>query len=128
MVREMNARSNPKVLRFVIVGVMNTVFGYFVFACLTTLGCPDLLSVPAAMAVGVIFNFLSYGRLVFSSLDTRRLPRFVTAYLCIYACNLVGLRALARFGLNAYGAQAFLVCPLAVLAYFLNDRWVFRAT
>jgi putative flippase GtrA len=124
----MDAKPVPKVLRFVIVGVMNTVFGYFVFACLTALGCSDLLAVPAAMAVGVMFNFLSYGRLVFASLDTRRLPRFIVGYLCVYACNLFGLRVLERLGLNAYSAQAVLVFPLAVLAYFVNDRWVFRAT
>ena len=124
----MDAKPVPKVLRFVVVGAMNTMFGYFVFSCLTALGCSDLLAVPAAMAVGVIFNFLTYGRLVFASLDTRRLPRFIVGYLCIYACNIFGLRALARFGLNAYGAQAMLISPLAVLAYFLNDRWVFRAT
>ena len=124
----MDAKPVPKVLRFVVVGAMNTMFGYLVFACLTVLGCPDLLSVPAAMAVGVIFNFLTYGRLVFASLDTRRLPRFIVGYLCIYACNLFGLRVLERLGLNAYSAQAVLVFPLAVLAYFVNDRWVFRAT
>jgi putative flippase GtrA len=121
-----NGKSVPKIVRFVVVGVINTIFGFLVFAGLTLLGCPDVLAVPAAMAVGVIFNFVSYGGLVFASLDTRRLPRFIAAYLCLFACNVFGLRVLARFGLNAYSAQAVLVFPLAVLAYLLNDRWVFH--
>ena len=122
----MNLKTIPKEARFMVVGVVNTVFGYAVFACLSALGCPDLTAVPVAMAAGVGFNFLSYGRLVFASLDIRRLPRFVAAYLCVYACNLIGLRALARLGLTAYSAQALLVFPLALFAYLLNDRWVFR--
>jgi putative flippase GtrA len=122
----MNAKPIPKVVRFVIVGAVNTLFGYLVFAGLTRLGISDVLAVPAAMAIGAIFNFLSYGKMVFASLDPRRLPRFVAAYLCLYACNVLGLRALERLSLEAYGAQALLVFPLAALAYFLNDRWVFR--
>ena len=124
----MRVRPTAKFVRFMIAGFVNTLFGYAIFAGLTRLGCPDVLAVPAAMTVGVAFNFLSYGKMVFASLDPRRLPRFVAAYLCVYACNLLGLRALARLGLDAYGAQAILVFPLAALAYVLNDRWVFRAT
>jgi putative flippase GtrA len=124
----MRSKSAIKVIRFVFVGLMNTAFGYLIFAGLTWFGCPDVLAVPAAMMVGVIFNFLSYGGIVFSSLDARHLPRFVAAYLGLYACNLFGLRMLARFDMNAYAAQAVLVVPLAALAYLLNDRWVFHGT
>ena len=123
----MNRQSIPKVVRFALVGGLNTVFGYLVFAGLTALGWTDVWAVPGAMAAGVVFNFLSYGKLVFASLDARRLPRFIAAYLGLYLCNVSGLRALARVGLDAYAAQALLVVPLAVLA-FLNDRWVFRGT
>ncbi len=122
----MDAKPIPKVVRFIVAGTVNTLFGYIAFAGLTALGWPDFLAVSVAMAVGAVFNFLSYGKLVFASLDPRCLPRFIAAYLCLYACNVMGLRALARLGLEAYGAQSVLVFPLAVLAYFLNDRWVFR--
>jgi putative flippase GtrA len=120
-------QSIPRVVRFLGVGALNTLFGYAVFAGLTALGCPDVLSVPASMTVGIIFNFLSYGTLVFASLAGRHFLRFVAAYVCLYAGNLSGLRALTHAGLNAYAAQAILVLPLAMLAYLLNDRWVFRA-
>jgi putative flippase GtrA len=123
-----NANRRQKVIRFVLTGLLNTLFGYSVFAALTSLRWPDTLSVPVAMAAGVGFNFMSYGKLVFASVDIRRLPRFVGAYLCLYLCNVIGLRTLARFGMNAYAAQAMLVIPLAVFAYFINDRWVFRGT
>lgn len=118
---------NGKVVRFVWVGALNTGFGYAVFAALTKAGVRDVLAAPVAMAVGVLFNFLSYGTLVFASLGKRRLPRFAAGYFLICACNVLGLRVLKQCGLDAYGAQAVLVLPLAGVAYFLNDRWVFRA-
>ena len=116
-----------KYVRFILVGVLNTVFGYLVFAGLTRLGWRDVFAVPAATVAGVAFNFMTYGKLVFQSLEARSLPRFLLGYLGLYACNVGGLRVLARVGLDAYKAQAVLVIPLAMLSYVYNDRWVFRA-
>jgi putative flippase GtrA len=64
----MNAKSIPKIARFAIAGVVNTAFAYIAFATLTGLGCSDVLAVPAAMTAGVVFNFLSYGKMVFKSI------------------------------------------------------------
>jgi putative flippase GtrA len=123
----MNGNAPAKYVRFILVGGLNTVFGYLVFAGLIRLGWRDVFAVPAASVVGVAFNFMTYGKLVFASLDARSVPRFVIGYVGLYACNVGGLRALARVGLDAYKAQAALVIPLAILSYVYNDRWVFRA-
>ena len=122
-----NVNTAAKGVRFILVGGLNTVFGYLVFAGLTRLGWRDFVAVPVAAAAGVAFNFVTFGKLVFESLDRRHLPHFLLGYAGIYACNVTGLRALARLGMSAYLAQAVLVVPLAILSYVINDRWVFRA-
>jgi putative flippase GtrA len=109
------------------VGGLNTLFGYLVFAGLVSLGWRDIFAVPAATAAGVAFNFITYGKLVFASLDGHSLPRFVIGYVGLYVCNITGLRVLARFAVDPYKAQAVLVVPLAIVSYVINDRWVFRA-
>lgn len=116
-----------KYVRFILVGGLNTLFGYLVFAALIGWGWRDVFAVPAATVAGTAFNFLTYGKWVFDSLDRRGLPRFMIGYAGVYACNLTGLRLLARMGLDAYRAQAVLIVPLAVVSYVINDRWVFRA-
>jgi putative flippase GtrA len=123
----MNVHPAAKGVRFLLVGGLNTLFGYLVFAGLTRLGWRDLVAVPAATVAGVAFNFVTYGKLVFESLDRRNLPRFLATYAGLYVCNVTGLRALARIGMGPYVAQAALVVPLAILSYVVNDRWVFRA-
>jgi putative flippase GtrA len=125
-VKRPELESRAKYVRFMLVGALNVVFGYLVFAGLTRLGWRDTFAVPAATIAGVGFNFVTYGKLVFESLDRRSLPRFVSVYAGLYVCNVAGLRALARVGIDAYTAQAALVVPLAMLSYVLNDRWVFR--
>jgi putative flippase GtrA len=122
----MKARSHSKLVRFLIVGCVNTLFGYAVFALLTAIGLTDLWAVPGAMAAGIVFNFLTYGKLVFDSLDPRRMPKFLVAYLSVYTCNVLGLRALERLGVDVYVAQAILVVPMAMVVYVLNEQWVFR--
>jgi putative flippase GtrA len=120
-------RSRWKYLRFLLVGGLNTLFSYLVFSGLIWLGWRDVYALPVATVAGISFNFLTYGKLVFESLDRRNLPRFVLGYLGLYVCNVLGLRALARVGLDAYAAQALLTVPLALVSYIVNDRWVFRA-
>ena len=123
----MNRANTGKYVRFILVGALNTLFGYLVFAGLVSLGWRDIFAVPAATAAGVAFNFITYGKLVFASLDGHSLPRFVIGYVGLYVCNITGLRVLARFAVDAYKAQAVLVVPLAIVSYVINDRWVFRA-
>ncbi len=113
-------------VRFVLVGVLNTIFGYATFATLTAMGCSEAWAVPGAMLAGVLFNFVTYGKVVYESLDQRRIPRFAMAYLFVYGCDIVGLRVLERSGLDAYHAQFILALPLAATMYLLNDRWVFH--
>ena len=123
----MNRANTGKYVRFILVGGLNTLFGYLVFAGLVSLGWRDIFAVPAATAAGVAFNFITYGKLVFASLDGHSLPRFVIGYVGLYVCNITGLRVLARFAVDPYKAQAVLVVPLAIVSYVINDRWVFRA-
>jgi putative flippase GtrA len=122
-----NRANTGKYVRFILVGGLNTLFGYLVFAGLVSLGWRDIFAVPAATAAGVAFNFITYGKLVFASLDGHSLPRFVIGYVGLYVCNITGLRVLARFAVDPYKAQAVLVVPLAIVSYVINDRWVFRA-
>ena len=63
---------------------------------------------------------------MFTSRDRRAFPRFAAAMALQFGANMTGLAALEDLGLNGYQAQAILVPLLAILAFLLNDRWVFR--
>jgi putative flippase GtrA len=126
-VNDASRNLTAKYTRFILVGGLNTLFGYLVFVGLTGLGWRDIITVPVAMVASITFNFVTYGKLVFESLDRHSLPRFVIGYLGLYVCNVAGLRTLARMGLGAYLAQAALIVPIAVLSFVINDRWVFHA-
>lgn len=120
-----NSMMTPQFLRFVMVGVLNTGFGYSVFALLVWLGAPYQLATAISTLAGIAFNFQTTGRLVFSGAPWPRLIRFAAVYSLIYVLNISGITLFLRLGVNVYIAYALLIPPLAVLTYFMHKKLVF---
>ena len=57
--------ANYRVIRFLGVGVLNTVFGYSVYAALIFAGLSYLIALFLSTIAGVVFNYFSFGRIVF---------------------------------------------------------------
>jgi len=115
-----------QLVRFLAVGVLNTAFGYALFAVLTYAGMTYPLAIGLSTVGGVLFNFQSIGRLVFSGPSHSRFWRFVGVYCIVYLINLGGVRLLLGCGLNVYIANAIMLVPLALLAFILNRQLVFN--
>ena len=112
-----------QVVRFLAVGVLNTAFGYAIFAGGILLGLSSGVALAIAMVLGVIFNFFTFGRLVFDSRDPTRLPRFVGVYVLTYVVNLAMLALWQRIGVGPLLAQ--LAClPVTVSLTFVLMRFM----
>lgn len=116
---------NVQFFRFLLVGVLNTVVGYGIFAVLVWLGLDYAIAIGLATMAGIAFNFFSTGRLVFGSARTSHLARFIVIYAVIYVLNVLGLKLLLGFGLNVYAANALLILPLATLSFLLLRKFVY---
>lgn len=115
-----------RIIRFLAVGIGNTVFGYALFAGLVTVGVDSALALLGATIAGVIFNFFTTATLVFASRDHRLLPRFVLSYGISYLFNLALLKALEALGAGPLIAQLACLPPTVILSYLLLNRFVFR--
>ncbi|WP_457280884.1 GtrA family protein [Polaromonas sp. P5_D5] len=114
-----------KFLRFLTVGLLNTGFGYGLFAILSLLGMPYPVAIGLATVAGIAFNFQTTGRLVFDGAPRSRLMRFVAVYVLIYGLNVGGVALLLAAGLNLYAANAIVLLPLALIAYKMQQKFVF---
>ena len=113
-------------VRFLLIGLLNTCVGYGLYVGFLLMGLDPVVAMSVAFCLGVGFNFLSTGRVVFSNTDVLRFPRFVLAYVIVYLANLALLKGLLSLGLDAFAAQA-LSLPVVVLSTFLILRFfVFR--
>ncbi len=119
---------SPKFVKFLFTGVINTFFGYAVFAVLLYVNTSYLIALFLATIAGVIFNYFSFGRMVFSSKNNWFVfGKFVFAYAVIYGVNAVFLRTLTKnYSLSPYLGQ--LICiPLSVfLSWILMNYWVYK--
>jgi putative flippase GtrA len=112
--------------KYIIIGGVNTVFGYSVFAFLLFLGFHYSLSVLIATVLGVLFNFQTYGKLVFRSHSNHLIGRFILVYVLIYFINVLLIALLDFFKIDLYIAGAIVLFPTAYLGYLLNKRLVWK--
>jgi len=113
--------------KYIIIGGVNTLFGYGVFALCLFLGFHYSLSVLIATVLGVLFNFQTYGRVVFESHSSRLIGRFVSVYILIYFINVSLIALLDFFRVDLYIAGVMVLFPTAYLGYLLNKRLVWKA-
>lgn len=112
-------------LRFLVVGGINTVFGYAVFALFTLMGLHYVLAALLATICGIIFNFKTTGTIVFRNKDNRLIFRFFGVYLFGYLLNIGLLKIFDLAGVNILIAQAIIVLPMACISFILMRKFVF---
>ncbi|HET7547099.1 MAG TPA: GtrA family protein [Usitatibacter sp.] len=114
-------------VRFLAVGLGNTVFGYAVFALLVLAGVAPMPALVLTYVAGIVFNFFTTRRFVFRAAGgLARFARFVAAYAVVYAAN-VGLYRLAEAaGAGPLAAQAVCLPIVAVFSFLLFKLAVFR--
>ncbi len=117
---------NNRFIRFLIVGGINTAFGYGIFALLIFLKFHYALAVLLSTILGVLFNFKTTGRLVFESKENGLIFKFVGVYAIIYVINTASLGVFNFYRVNMYLAGAVMILPMAMLAFVLNKSLVFK--
>jgi putative flippase GtrA len=106
-----------RILRFLIVGGFNTVFGYAVYATLLLLSGSSLVAVTGATLLGMVFNFFSYGIVVFHASGGASFDRFILVYFVIWLLNNGLLKVTDTFGVSEFYAQLFFIPILAAMSY-----------
>ncbi len=117
---------NKQFITFLMVGALNTLFGYSLFALLIYSGLHYTIAAFIGTVLGVLFNFKTTGKLVFDSYDNRLLWKFFGVYGVMYFFNIIGLYFLDILIKNIYISGAVLILPMALVGFVLNKRFVFR--
>jgi putative flippase GtrA len=114
-------------LRFLVVGGLNTAFGYAVFYALLRLSDSAMFALTLGTILNVLFNFRTTGVLVFGATEGHRVARFLGVYGIVYLYNAAGLTGLQVGGVDPALAGLLLLPGAVVLSYLLNRSFVFNA-
>lgn len=106
-------------IRFILVGVVNTAFGYGLYAMLVLLKAPPQVALFLSFFIGVLWNYFTTARFVFEVSGFGRLPAYAACYVFVYALNAGSLHAAIDSGLTPLLAQAILTPVAAVLTFIL---------
>lgn len=112
-------------VRFLIAGLVNTLFGFAVYCAGLFAGLPVWAALLVGTVAGTLFNFVTTAGYVFRQLTLSRLPRFLFCYALVYVLNLGLIRVLFLWLHDEKLAQLVLVFPVALFSYLLMSRLVF---
>ena len=113
-------------LKFLAVGVVNTVFGYSVFAVFIFCGLYYPVAAFFSTCLGILFNFKTIGHLVFDRREHHLFWRFLGVYAIVYLVSVAALTAGSYFSKNYYLLAIFITPFTALMAFWLNKNFVFH--
>jgi putative flippase GtrA len=115
-----------QLLRFLVVGGLNTVFGYTIYSVFILLHLHYVLAALLGQICGILFNFKTTGTIVFKNKDNRLIFRFFAVYLVTYLITIGLLKIFDNYNIGSLVAGAIIILPIAFLSFFLNKKFVFN--
>ena len=116
-----------RLFRFLLVGGINTIFGYCVYSLMILLNVHYAYASLLSTIVGVVFNFFTTGKIVFNQNNPRLIFKFIAVYGITYLINLGFLKIMDLLHINMLIAGVVVVIPNATIAYWLNKKIVFTS-
>jgi len=115
-----------QLIRFLIVGLLNTVVGYSLYAFFIYIGINYVLAILFSTILGILFNFKTIGKFVFESSDQRLLTKFFYAYLVTFIANVYIVTELKFFGYDDYTSGFIAIIISSALSFILTKYLVFK--
>lgn len=114
-----------KFIKFLMVGALNTAFGYIIFALFIFLKFHYSLAILFATILGIVFNFKTTGSIVFKNNDNKLIFRFFAVYFITYILNTALIKLFTMINFNLYYAGIIILLPMAVISFVLMKKFVF---
>ena len=115
-------------LKFLTVGVTNTMGGYAFYSALIALGVNYAVALTLEYVAGVVYGFLLNKLWTFKAQGEsgQQALRYVAVYTLIYVLNITLLMILVeRWALSPYLAPILLLVFLTLLSFVVQKRWIF---
>ena len=111
--------------RYYQAGIVNTLFGYGLYALFLKLGLNMYVAQIIAHVLGVIFNYFTYSRHAFGDSQGSK-PRFVLSYAFNYLLSLASLAAAAQVIASPYIAGIVSILFVSLVNFFILKNLVFE--
>ena len=115
-----------EITKFIFIGVLNTIVGYIIFSIVYFTFNNEIVSLLFAYILGIMFNFKTYSKYVFTSSDKQIFINFIFIYLGSFLINSILLKIFINMiYLNPYLSQFILILIVTPILYLLQKKNVF---
>lgn len=114
-----------RVWRYYQAGVVNTLFGFGLYALLVAIGINMYVAQAVAHVLGVAFNYFTYSRYAFADSSAPK-SRFILSYVVNYLLGLGSLAAAAQLIPSPYISGILSIIFVSAVNYIILRRLVFR--
>jgi putative flippase GtrA len=122
----MSETSPALLLRYLLVGSLNTAVGYGVYCLMLTAGLNFAGASLFSLVFGVILSFFTLGRYVFLSQLRGRFAKFLLVWAVLYIFNVTVIATVISFGFDAYLAGLIAAIPTLSAAFLAQRFFVFN--
>jgi putative flippase GtrA len=120
-----NFEARKQFIAFLLVGGINTLFGYGVYAFFIFIGFHYLYASLFSRLLGFIFNFFTMGKLVFKKLDIKLIKKFIIFNIITYFLFIILIKLFSLWNINVYISGLIASGFMAILSYVINKYLVF---
>ena len=121
---DLSLSSARRLWRYYQAGVVNTLFGYGLFALFVRVGLNMYVAQICAHLLGMAFNYFSYSRHVFHDAEASKV-RFVLSYVFNYVIGLASLAAASLIFHSPYVAGIVSIVFVSLVNFFVLNNLVF---
>lgn len=108
------------------VGLLNTAFGYLLYAIFIFIGIGYILAIFFSTLIGILFNFKTIGKFVFQSSENQLIFKFFFVYLISFVVNVSIVTVIRNLGYNDYLSGLVAITTSAVISFVLMKYFVFK--
>lgn len=116
--------SVQRLWRYYQAGIVNTLFGYGLYALMVKLGLNMYVAQLAAHLLGIVFNYFTYSRHTFHDAQGSKW-RFVVSYGFNYVMSVAALAAASLIFKSPYAAGFASILIVSLLNFFVLKHFVF---
>ena len=120
---------NKQFIKFVIVGIINTIVGYGTYGILIYFNVYYLIANTISTIIGVTNSYILNTRITFrdSKKDIKTPIKFVSVYIVSYIIGTLNLILLIKyFNVNSYIAGLFNIGVTTIISYFGHKLFSFK--
>jgi putative flippase GtrA len=120
------AKVNNQIIKYIVVGLINTLFNYSLYALLITLGFNYFMASLFATSIGIIFSYTTFGKIVFNNISQEGLYKFIFVYGIVFILQVFLIKEFISIGYSDYMAGLYAISISALISFVFNKFFVYK--